>query len=173
MAKPKRLKVQTEKIETRERAEAVVGEIAAKVIERDAVTAELESDIQDVRSRYEARLLECSLVIEQKMPAVEAWAEEHPELFEAKKSLQMVHGLIGFRTGNPKCSPLRGWTWEKVKAHLVNKNLGYTRTVVEVDREGFIRDRDTLKAAGLAERGVEVYQEDSFYLEPKREEKPG
>lgn len=168
----KRLKVQTEKIETRERAEEVVGEIALVEILRDALTADMEAAIQQVREGFEARLMSCAISLEQKLPAIQAWAEANPELFKEKKSLPMVHGIIGFRTGMHQCKTLRGLTWEKVKALLINQSLGYTRSTTVVDKDALIAERDKLGAEGLAKRGVQVFQEETFFVEPKREEVP-
>ena len=168
----KRAKSATEKIDTRDRAEAVSREIAGAVVLRDSYTAEMERHIQDVRARYETRLLECALLIEQKLPALQAWAEASPELFKDKKSLDMVHATIGFRTGTPKCKPLRGWTWEKVRSYLLEYAIGYTRTTVEIDKEALISDREKLGRSGLADHGVQVTQDETFYVEPKREGVP-
>lgn len=168
----KRIKNDVEVIETRERAEEVAGEIAAATINQDAIRAMMDARIQAIRDEYELELLACALILEQNMPAMQAWAEAHPDLFPEKKSLDMVHAKVGFRIGMPKCKTLRGFTWEKVKALLVNRNLGYTRTTVEVDKEALIADRDKLGADGLSARGVCVTQDETFFLEPKREEVP-
>jgi hypothetical protein len=93
----------------------------------------------------------------------------HPEVFGKNKSLVMVHGTIGFRTGKHQCKALPGWTWDKVRSHLLNKGLGYTDSKVTVDKDGLIADREKLGLTGLAERGVCVIQEESFFVEPKRE----
>lgn len=168
----KRIKSTTEKIETRERAEEIASYISGLVISRDALTAEMEKRIQDVRSQYHLRFVKISLALERLLPAIQAWAEANPQLFAEKKSLEMVHALVGFRTGMPQVKTIKGLTWEKVKAMLVNHNLGYTRTEVVVDKEALIADRQALGPEGLAKRGVRVVQEEAFFIEPKREEVP-
>lgn len=166
----KRIKSAVEKIETRERAEEVVGEIARAVIAQDALTAEMEKRIQEVRSQYHLRAVKISLDLHCLLPAIQAWADSNPDLFGKKRSVDMLHATVGYRTGQFQCKPIKGFTWEKVKALLINKSLGYTRSAVEVDREKLIADRETLKAEGLTLRGVRVVQEETFYVEPKREE---
>jgi phage host-nuclease inhibitor protein Gam len=149
--------------------EECVRKIALLTIRRDGLMAELDSEIADIRKRYEVRLSELAEKLAAEETLAEDWGRRNVAAFDPQRSLEFVHGVARWRTGMPQAKPIKGWTWDKVKAHLVNHNLGYTRTTVEVDKALFIADRQKLGADGLAQRGVRIVQEESFKVEPKRE----
>jgi phage host-nuclease inhibitor protein Gam len=165
----KRIKIVREIIETREEMERTVGEIAALVIDRDAMTAEMEGRLQDIRAEYEARLLENTNLTETKLAIAQDWAERNRDAFGKAKSIEGVHAAFGFRTGMPKLKTIAGWTWDAVKAWLLNHGGGYTRTEVSVNKEEIIADREKLTETGLRKMGMKVVQDESFFVEPKRE----
>jgi phage host-nuclease inhibitor protein Gam len=155
---------------TREEMEALVGEIAALTITRDEHTNEMDSRILDIRQEYEAVLAENRLVLDEKMERARLWAEMNPEAFGAKKSIDMVHAVVGFRTGMPRLKTLRGVTWNLVLEMLSKRRLtDYIRTKSEVDKDRLIADREAL-ADKLPAIGVEVVQDQAFFVEPKRED---
>ena len=95
----------------------------------------------------------------------------------------MAHGTIGFRTGTPKLKTLKGFTWASA-LELVKRILpGYIRegepTIAKdkllADREAdevFINvgDGDTVSMAeAMKGCGLQVVQEETFYVEPKSE----
>ena len=165
----KRIRVVKAAIETREEMERLCGEIAELVIGKQALTDELNGRLLEERSRYEKRLTEIGDSIDEKMPVAQDWAERNRDTFGNKKSLELVHAVVGFRTGTPKLKTATGWTWDAVKAWLVNHSKGYTRTEVSVDKEGIIADRETLGEDGLRKMGVKVVQDEAFFIEPKQE----
>lgn len=157
---------------SREEMEALVGEIAALSIDRDSMTVEMDERLQAIRSEYEASLADNRLQLDAKLEAARLWALANPESFGEKKSIEMVHGIIGFRIGMPKLKTLRGCTWNFVLEQLARLRLtNYIRSKAEPDRERIIADRDKLSDR-LAALGVEVVQEEAFYVEPKREVEP-
>lgn len=102
---------------------------------------------------------------------VQAYAMENKDTrFSKKKSLELTHGIIGFRLGTPKIKTLKGFTQKAVAKLLEKLNPEYIRKSVELDKEKLIADRDK---EGMAERmrdyGVEVVQEEAFYIELKKE----
>jgi len=88
---------------------------------------------------------------------------------DGKKSVQLTHGLMGRRLGNPTLKLLnKSWTWQSVLVKL--------RTVFG-DR--FIRmaepepDKPGIKAAGLTPDelkavGLKIDQAEDFYAEPEK-----
>jgi phage host-nuclease inhibitor protein Gam len=154
---------------TREEMETLVGEIASLTITQDGLMVEMDRQIQAVRHEYETTLAQIRLSLDGKLEAARLWAVTNPEAFGQKKSLEMVHGTIGFRTGMPKLKAKRGITWEIVLDLLRKCRLtDYIRSKEEVDKDRLIADRETL-GDKLAQVGVEVVQDEAFYLDPKRE----
>lgn len=169
--KTTRLKQSAPAIKTREEMEALVGEIAALTLEQRELRAEMDGRIMDVRAEYEAQLVGIDELCKAKLALAQDWAEAHPEEFGKRKSIEMVHGLVGWRTGTPKLRTLAGWTWDKVREALRAVAPAYIRTVEEVNREAIIANRETLGAAALKAIGVRVVQDESFFVVPKQEER--
>jgi phage host-nuclease inhibitor protein Gam len=156
----------------RDVAELRLGELAAEQIERDAITVEMEAEIKGVRDRYAGRLTDLDAMIEARMRWLTDWAVAHPGEFpKDRKSLDMTHGTIGFRTCTPKLGTLRGWTWKKVldKMLSIKEWRPFIRVIDEIDRESLIASRDAIGKAKLAEIGVEVRHDEAFFVEIKRE----
>lgn len=107
--------------------------------------------------------------------------ENQAELFSKKKSLDMAHGVIGFRTGTPKLKTLKGFTWASA-LQLVKEFLpGYVRTTEEVAKDKLLADRDmevkvkdgedkVKLSQEMTRCGIQVVQDETFYVEPKKEE---
>ena len=97
----------------------------------------------------------------------------------------MAHGTIGFRTGNPKLKLLKGFTWASALT-LVKKYIPiYVRMTEDVNKEKLIADRELKEVEfnenettrkklpmtnAMAECGIIVAQDETFYVEPKKEE---
>ena len=96
--------------------------------------------------------------------------ENKDALFSKKKSLESAHGVIGFRTGNPKLKNLKGYTWASV-TNLAKEFLPeYIRITEELAKDKLLADREVPEVAELFPKiGVTVVQEESFYVEPKKE----
>ena len=82
--------------------ENLVGHIAAARNHERALTAQMDDLLTAIRQRYEPQLLELAGQIESMHGAVQSWAEANPDRFAPRKSLDLCHGTIGFRTGNPR-----------------------------------------------------------------------
>lgn len=101
---------------------------------------------------------------------LEAYALENRErLFSRKKSMSTPYGVFGFRTGNPRLSPAKGFKWDTVLP-LVKKLLpSYIRTSEEVAKDRLLADRNKKTvSAKLAEAGLRVVQSEVFYIEPTK-----
>ena len=105
---------------------------------------------------------------------LESWARLHPEAFPAgKRSLDMVHGTLGFRETPPAMRLRKGVKEEHVIELLrTNGMSGYVRTVDEIDRSSLLADREAIGAEKLAALGLRVAHDDRFYVELKNEEAP-
>lgn len=157
-------------VSTRADAERILGEIAAATAIRAGLSAIMNEDLTKIRQEFEGKIDELSTEIEQKSGLLQQWAEASPEEFEAgKKSIDFLHGRVGFRTGTPKLKTLAGWTWDRVKGVL---DAAFIRTKSEPDKEALLGSyaRGELTDATLRTVGVKVVQEESFFVEPKTEE---
>lgn len=170
---------------SKETAEEAFAAYAKAAAEAAKLTAEVELACAKIREKYQERLNAAATRQDEAFATLQAYAvENQAELFAKKKSLEMVHGVIGFRTGQPKLKTTKGHTWASA-LELVKEYLpGYVRTAEEIAKDRLLADRDgdaKLRGEGeeigmvaaMAKCGILVVQDESFYVEPKREEVAG
>ncbi len=151
---------------SREEAERLVGEIT----DLTALTADMDAAVTAARARYEVTLANTEARIDSLTEQVRDWALSNPEEFGKKKSIEMTHGVIGFRTGMPKLKTLSGFTFARVLEALKGLSWGsaFTRVKEEVDKEGILSAfaSENISLGELREIGVRVDQEESFFVDP-------
>ena len=83
----------------------------------------------------------------------------------------MAHGTIGFRTGTPKLKTLKGFTWASA-LELVKEFLpDYVRQTWDIAKDKLLADRDAEEMLSrMAKCGMQVVQDEAFYVEPKKED---
>lgn len=148
------------------------------------ITADIELQCARIREKYAGKLAELDEEKSKAFETLQSYATENQaELFAKKKSLEMAHGTIGFRTGTPKLKTLKGFTWASA-LQLVKEFLpGYIRQTEEIAKDKLLADRDTeVPAEGepwgqaksmveqMAKCGIQVAQDETFYVEPKKED---
>lgn len=157
---------------SKDAAEEAFATYAKADAERAKITAEVELKCAQIREKYQERLSQLQSTQEAAFDTLQAFATENQaELFNKKKSLEMVHGTIGFRTGTPKLKTLKGYTWASA-LQLVKEFLpGFIRSTEEIAKDKLLADREDEKVAANLERcGILVAQDETFYVEPKKEE---
>jgi phage host-nuclease inhibitor protein Gam len=177
----KKVKAVETTVRTREDLEGVFGEYAAQVIEMDRLTAQMELEIAAVRQRYEAALAACKEVGDALFADLNAYAVLNPGLFGERRSVELLHGTMGFRTCPPKVLQVPGVKAEHTLAALAAKNLAaeLVRVKRELDKDAVLarvaaaRERgpeaQAAAEAELAAVGLRVERSEVFYCEPKRE----
>lgn len=165
-----RIRIESPIIDTRAKAEALLGEVATLTIERNRQKNELDGILTTAREQFEGGIGAVQKQIDEKAALLEVWASSHPEEFpKDRKSLALLHGVIGFRTGTPKLGLItRKWTWETVLEAVGRILPNFVRNKPEVDREAIIAQRDEL-AEFLPMVGLKVTQAESFFIEPNLE----
>lgn len=135
------------------------------------INAEIELYVAKLREKKADELTRLTEEREQAFDTLQAYAlENQAELFQKKKSLEMTHGTIGFRTGTPKLKTFKGFTWasalQLVKEFLPN----YIRTTEEIAKDKMLADREEEgMLATMSKCGIGVAQDETFFVEPKKE----
>ena len=177
----------------RDAAEEAFASYAKADAQIEKINAEIDLQCAKIREKYQQKLGELTCERECAFETLQAYATENQaELFSKKKSLDMSHGTIGFRTGTPKLKTLKGFTWASA-LQLVKRFLpSYVRQAEEIAKDKLLADRDieleplplhdlspaeVSSSAGvrsmrsvLSECGIEVVQDETFYVEAKKEE---
>jgi phage host-nuclease inhibitor protein Gam len=159
-------------VATRADAERILGDIAASTASLNAAKARLDQRLTAIRQEHEGTIDELAKRIEALSGLLQQWAEASPEEFAGKKSIDFIHGRLGFRTGTPKLKTLSGWTWERVLGVVAPV---FVRIKREVDKEALLANyaQGTSSDADLRTIGVRVVQDESFFVDPKVEDPAG
>ena len=134
---------------SREEADEAFGVYATADAEISKINASMELQFAKIREKNAERLTLLQAERESAFEVLQAYAVENKDsLFAKKKSLELTHGVIGFRTGTPKLKTLKGFTWASA-LELVRRFLGfaYVRTVDELAKDRLLADRELAQAA--------------------------
>ena len=157
---------------TRETADEALATYAMVDAQMAKIVADIELQCVKIREKYADKLAEFEEQKATTFDTLQAYASENKgDLFTKKKSLDMVHGTIGFRTGTPKLKTLKGFTWASA-LQLVREFLpSYIRTTEEITKDKLLADRDVEGMQDNMNRcGIQVIQDETFFVEPKKEE---
>lgn len=157
---------------SREQAEQAFADFAAADAKSQHLTSKMDIEMTRIREKYADQLAELASAKERNFDILQAYAQENrEELFSKKKSVESAHGVFGFRTGTPKLKNLRGFTWAAV-TNLCRELLPqYIRTSEELAKDRLLADRELPEVAEYFPKiGVQVVQDETFYVEPKKEQ---
>ena len=157
---------------SREAADEAFATYAKSDAQVQKINAEIELQCAKIREKYADKLATLTSEKEQAFDTLQAFATEHEEeFFSKKKSLDMAHGTIGFRTGTPKLKTLKGFTWASA-LELVKEFLpDYVRQTWDIAKDKLLADRDAEEMLSrMAKCGMQVVQDEAFYVEPKKED---
>lgn len=157
---------------SREAADEAFATYAKSDAQVQKINADIELQCAKIREKYADKLATLTNEREQAFDTLQAFATENQaELFAKKKSLDMAHGVIGFRTGTPKLKTLKGFTWASA-LQLVREFLpDYVRQTWDIAKDKLLADRETdTMLENMAKCGIQVVQDEAFYVEPKKED---
>lgn len=165
-----RIRVTEPTIKTREQAESCLAEIRELTIQRNQLQLRLETERKALDDQYGPDIQEADTRINGLSELLRGWAEANLAEFGKRRSLELIHGELGWRVGMPKLVKRAKLTWEamvdKVKSILGH---AYIRSKDEVDRATIIRAHEdgVIDAAQLRQCGLEVSQDDTFFVTPR------
>lgn len=156
---------------TRDEMEDAFGRYATADAEVVRINATMDKQFVEIREANADKLAELEQEKKDAFEIMQAFATVNKdELFAKRRSLESTHGTLGFRTGTPKLKPKKGFTWSAVLEMVKSFMPGYVRTVEEVAKDKMLADRDEEGVAEKMEKcGVLVVQDETFFVEPKKE----
>ncbi len=156
---------------SREQAEQAFADFAAADAKVQNLTSKMDIEMTRIREKYADQLAELDGKKSEAFDIMQAYAlENKEELFSKKKSLESAHGIFGFRTGTPKLKNLKGFTWAAVTNLAKELMPSYIRISEELAKDKLLADREQPEVAAMLPKiGVQVVQEETFYVEPKKE----
>lgn len=165
-----RLKKPVMTVKTIEEAEQALAEYAKADARIAKINATMDEQFTSIRQKYADELQDLNEKKDEKADELHFFAESNAQLFDKKKSIQMSHGVIGFRTGTPKLKPLKKFTWGAVNELLKEYLPQFVRKVEEPAKDMLLANRDNEEVASLFKKvGIEVVQDETFYVDLKKE----
>lgn len=157
---------------SREQAEEAFAAYAHADARQQQLTAKMDVEITRIREKFQDALNELQELKDNAFDIMQSFGMENKEiLFVKKKSLEMVHGIVGFRIGTPKLKTRKGFTWGAVTNLLKEFLPTYVRISEEPAKDKLISDRDQPEVnEALVKCGIYVDQDETFYVEPKKED---
>lgn len=136
------------------------------------IVAKMDVEITKIREKYAEDLAKLKDTKDQHFEVIQTYCTENKDtLFIKKKSVETVHGVVGFNTNPPALKPLKGFTWSSITNMLKEFLPTYVRTKDEPQKDALLAQRDNEEVSGLfAKCGIQVVQDESFYIKLKKEE---
>lgn len=156
----------------RDQMEEAFGKFALADAKLQGINAKMDAEITKIREKNADELAKWQQERDGALEVLQTFATENrDELFTKKKSMETTHGVLGFRTGTPKLKTRKGFTWAAVLELLKEFGKDYVRSTEEVAKDKILADRDKEEMPDLMQKvGIIVDQDESFFVEPKKEE---
>jgi phage host-nuclease inhibitor protein Gam len=170
MSKTRKTKTLLPSAISREDAETAFAAFAEADARQQKIAATMDVQITKIREKYSDELARLGDEKEASFELIQGYAVSNRDDFGHKKSMDLVHGIIGFRTGTPKLKLRKGFTWPSVVNLLREFLPGYVRTSEEPAKDRLLADRDVPEVnAQFQKLGIMVDQDEVFFVEPKKE----
>lgn len=132
----------------------------------------LNDTIQQLRDEFEKKTSDARALKAKLESDIEAFCIEHKEQFEKKRSMDLVHGTVSFRTSPPKVAQLnRKYSWSTILelAKKFSWSRSYLRIKEEVDKEAILTDAASkhITDEKLAAIGLKIDQKEDFNIDIK------
>lgn len=135
------------------------------------IEAQMNERINKIRDEYYEEIVQINEEKEEEFEVLQVFGQEQKDHWGKRKSFELFHSIIGFRTGTPKVTKDKKFTWEGITELVKEKFPSFVRTKTELDKEAIIAMRDDDVFLKLRKACyVDVVQEESFYVEAKHEE---
>lgn len=182
----KTTKLQPVLISSREGMLFVVSNLVVAKLAHAELQIQIEKEKAAIDAKYQSRIDEGARLIQMSEGGLQVWAEQNPQEFDGKKSIDLPQARFGFRTTPHSVEKARGVrTWDDVVARLINtlvtedgtdnspfifEGEDYVRyPSPAVDKLKLLADREKIPAAALKAAGIVFNQDELFFFEPKSE----
>lgn len=157
---------------TLEEAQEASEILATKQNHLDKLEAQMNEKINKIKSDYTDRITELNDALKEPTAILQAFANEQKPNWGKKKSFDLLHCVIGFRTGTPKVTKKKSFTWEAVLQLLQKQAVfkPFIRSTEEINKEAILAEKDDALLKKLKDDCfIEIDQDETFFATPKKE----
>lgn len=153
-----------------EEAEQAMSVFAKCNTQLKLIETKMEEEKQQIDNKYLGEIAKLKSSMDDQVELLQVYGQKYKESWKGK-SLELIHGKIGFRTGNPKLVKDRKFTWDAVTELLKKAFPAFVRMSYEINKEALIAFRDKKEFEEIKESCyVDVTQDESFFVEAHSEE---
>jgi len=135
------------------------------------IEAKMNEEINKIKSKYQDTINDLTESLYEPMEMLQVFANEQKLTWGKKKSFELLHCIIGFRTGTPKVVKDKKFTWDGVTEMVSKLFPNLVRSKIELDKDTIIAMRDEDGFKQLKEKCyLDVVQDETFFVQPKVEE---
>lgn len=144
--------------------------------EKEQEVQQLTDKIDGINKSFNEKAEPLKEQMQEDFEKLQAYALANQESeFSKKKSIDLINGVIGFRTDKPSVTALKGFTQKSALAEMVSSKSRLLKRFVVVkhslDKNEILKLRDDKKHMdALRKVGLEVSQGEQFFAEVKEEE---
>ena len=158
---------------TVEQAQEASSNYATGLTKLSKIEARMNEEINRIKEKYQDDISGIKADMEEPFETLEVFAREQQDAWGKKKSMELLHCTIGFRTGTPKVVKDKKFTWDAV-LELMKKNPAFSpfiRVSEEINKEMILAEANEDTLARLKkECYVEIDQDEKFFVNVKKEE---
>lgn len=135
------------------------------------IEAKMNDEINKIKSKYQDDITDLKENMEEPFQVLEVFAKENQEAWGKRKSTELLHCTIGFRTGTPKVVKDKKFTWDGITEIVSKLFPNLVRVKSELDKDAIIALRDEDGFKEIKEKcWIDVTQDETFFVSPKIEE---
>ena len=165
-------------LKSREQAQETAAEVADLMLDRQKQAARMEGKLNKIREEFAADLDALDKGIERGTLAVKDWAENNPEEFGDKRSIEFAHTTVGFLTHPPHITPTpqarkaTAAVVEAVQAQGGRFAKLFLAVKITINKDACLAafKQATPDADVLNDIGIDTAQREQFYIKPRREQ---
>ena len=146
-------------------ASARYAEISARL---GLIEAQMNERINSIKDEFADEIIHLTREKEKQFEVLEVYAKEQKDNWGRRKSIDLLHSVIGFRTGTPRVTKDKMFTWDNILDMVKEKFPSLVRVKCELDKEAIIALRENKEFIDLQKTCyVDVVQNESFFVETK------
>lgn len=155
---------------TKDQAEEALAVVARCTSSLKKIEAQMELEYQRVQEKFREQITKLNDEQAEPKEVLEVFAKNDCRNWESK-SLDLQHGIIGFRTNPPKLEKKKGFTWDAITELLKKHFPDLVRSKEEPNKEAIIALRDEKEFEKISDKCfLSVIQDETFYIKTKEEE---
>lgn len=152
---------------SRTEAEHILAEIRTLKLSESKIQADREAAVAEIDRRVNPELSNIKDGVNARVKILQRWALDNKDLFDGKRTLDMQHGQLGWRTNPPSVKTVSKLD-DQDQLDLVELHLGtdFLRNHWEIAKDVILSHKDELTPDQLTKANLVIAQAETFFVSP-------